>query len=104
VKVTLTGRKSRRPRRKAAVDVSRVKRGPGYSFEPALARQRQKILIRTRLAAPRTGDPATVVAYKVHTYRGLAAQAHLEVEWAKDGLRMTDDLETHAQAAEKKGP
>jgi len=60
-------------------------------------------LIRTRLAAPRTGDPATVVAYKVHTYRGLAAQAHLEVEWAKDGLRMIDDLETQAQARAAEG-
>lgn len=53
-------------------------------------------LIRTRLAAPGTGDPGTVVAYKVHTYRGMAAQAHLEVEWAKEGLRMVDELEARA--------
>jgi PadR family transcriptional regulator, regulatory protein AphA len=57
---------------------------------------RDTALIRIRLAAPRTGDSATVVAYKVHTYRGLAAQAHLEIEWAKEGLRMVDELESRA--------
>lgn len=57
-------------------------------------------LIRTRLAAPGTGDPATAVAYKVHTYRGLAEQARLEVQWARQGLRIVDDLEARAQLAQ----
>lgn len=56
-------------------------------------------LIRTRLATMGTGDSATIVAYKVHTYRGMAAQARLEVEWAKEGLRMVDSLEIQARDA-----
>lgn len=50
-------------------------------------------LIRARLASEGTGDPRAAVAYKVHTYRGLAAQARLEVEWATEGLALVDRLE-----------
>jgi PadR family transcriptional regulator AphA len=53
-------------------------------------------LIRSRLAAPNTGDPEAAVAYKVHAYRGLAAQAGLEVSWARDGLALVDKLEALA--------
>jgi DNA-binding PadR family transcriptional regulator len=53
-------------------------------------------LIRARLAAPGTGDPDAAVAYKVHTYRGLAAQAALEVTWASEGLALVDQLEALA--------
>ncbi len=49
-------------------------------------------LIKARLAAPDTGDKEAAVAYKVHVYRGLAAQARLEVEWAREGISLVDRL------------
>lgn len=54
-------------------------------------------LIRARLAAEGTGDAEAAVAYKVHAYRGLAAQARLEVEWAAEGLALVDRLEASRQ-------
>lgn len=59
-------------------------------------------LIRARLDAPGTGDPTAVVAYKVHAYRGLAAQAGLEVAWAREGLALVDRLE--GSTAEGRAP
>lgn len=60
-------------------------------------------LIRARLATLATGDPGAAVAYKVHVYRGLAAQARLEVEWATEGLALVDRLEADAGGGRQNG-
>lgn len=54
-------------------------------------------LLRRRLAAQGIGDPEAIVAYKVHAYRGMVRQAGLEVEWAREGLRLVDELEAEAR-------
>lgn len=64
---------------------------------------RETALIKTRLAAPGTGNPEAAVAYKVHAYRGLAAQARREVEWAEEGLRLTAELEAADTAGARPG-
>jgi PadR family transcriptional regulator, regulatory protein AphA len=56
-------------------------------------------LLRTRLARHDIGDPAAIVAYKVHAYDGLAARARAEIKWAKDGLRLVDELEAGTRKA-----
>lgn len=53
--------------------------------------------VRERLASAAVEDHDAVVAFKVHAYRGLVAQARTEVEWAKDGLRLVDELEADYQ-------
>jgi len=49
--------------------------------------------VRERLATAELEDQDAVVAFKVHAYRGLVAQARTEVAWAKEGLRLVDELE-----------
>lgn len=54
--------------------------------------RRDTALLKRRLArAPEAAHDA-IVAYKVHTYRGLLARAHAEVEWAEEGLALVDRL------------
>jgi DNA-binding PadR family transcriptional regulator len=49
--------------------------------------------VRERLATAELEDQDAVVAFKVHAYRGLVAQARTEIAWAKDGLRLVGELE-----------
>lgn len=56
-------------------------------------------LLRRRLAiAPESAHDA-IVAYKVHAYRGLIERARIEVEWARKGLALVDDLEARGATA-----
>lgn len=56
-------------------------------------------LIRERLARTDPADHEAIVAYKVHAYQGLVAQARAEVAWAEEGLRMVDELEAAGSRA-----
>lgn len=61
-------------------------------------------LLRIRLAEAPEHVRKQVVAYKVHVYHGLIERAKQEVRWAVAGLRMVDELEAEAQAAERAAP
>lgn len=56
-------------------------------------RARATPLIRKRLMRSDPSEHEAIVAYKVHAYEGLVAQARAEVAWAQEGLRMVDELE-----------
>lgn len=56
-------------------------------------------LLQTRLARHDIGDPTAIVAYKVHAYDGLVARARAEVKWAREGLRLVDELEAGTPSA-----
>jgi PadR family transcriptional regulator, regulatory protein AphA len=56
---------------------------------------RSTALMRTRLARSDVGDHQAIVAYKVHVYDGLAATAQAEIKWAKEGLRLIEELEAN---------
>lgn len=57
-------------------------------------------LLRRRLATlPESLHEATV-AYKVHVYRGLIERARLEIDWARRGLALVDELEADSDADE----
>jgi DNA-binding PadR family transcriptional regulator len=58
-------------------------------------------LLRIRLAQVPEHVRKQVVAYKVHVYHGLIERAKQEVRWAVAGLRMVDELEAEALAAEQ---
>ena len=66
---------------------------------------RQTDLLRLRLANSPEREHAAIVAYKSHVYRGMAARARAEAQWARDGLALVDLLEAAAQvpAAEVPG-
>lgn len=49
--------------------------------------------MRKRIEATGSEDAAAAMAYKVHVYEGLAAQAGLEAEWAERGLELVKTLE-----------
>ncbi len=55
--------------------------------------QADPTLIRERLMRSDPSEHEAIVAYKVHAYEGLVAQARAEVAWAQEGLRMVDELE-----------
>ncbi len=59
---------------------------------------RQTELLRLRLANFPEPEHAAIVAYKSHVYRGMAARARAEAQWARDGLALVDRLEAAAQA------
>jgi DNA-binding PadR family transcriptional regulator len=55
-------------------------------------------LLRLRLAAWPAAAHEAIVAYKAHVYRGMAARARGEAEWARAGLVLVDRLEAAAPA------
>jgi DNA-binding PadR family transcriptional regulator len=57
---------------------------------------RDTSLLRHRLSSAPQQAHEAIVAYKAHVYRGMAARAHAEVRWAKDGLALVDRLEAAA--------
>ena len=55
--------------------------------------RRDTTLLKLRLSyAPRHAHDS-IVAYKVHVYRGLTDRARTEVRWAEQGLELVDRLE-----------
>jgi PadR family transcriptional regulator, regulatory protein AphA len=57
-------------------------------------------LLRRRLAISPESLHDAIVAYKVHVYRGLIERARIEVEWARKGQALVDDLEAKAATAD----
>ena len=53
-------------------------------------------LMRLRLAGWPESAHEAIAAYKAHVYRGMAARARTEAEWAKSGLALVDRLEAAA--------
>jgi DNA-binding PadR family transcriptional regulator len=53
---------------------------------------RDTTLLRLRLAAWPEDLHEVVVAYKAHVYRGMAARARAQVQWAREGLALVDRL------------
>ena len=49
-----------------------------------------------RMAAWQESAHEVIVAYKTHVYRGMAARARCEAEWARSGLALVDRLEAAA--------
>lgn len=60
-------------------------------------RARAAPFVRERLATADVKDHDAVVAFKVHAYKGLVAQARTEVQWAREGLRLVDELQAAAE-------
>ena len=60
---------------------------------------RDTALLRLRLAAWPEDQHEAIVAYKTHVYRGMAARARGEAQWAREGLALVDRLEAGAAAA-----
>lgn len=59
---------------------------------------RDTALLRLRLAAWPEDQHEAIVAYKTHVYRGMAARARGEAQWARAGLALVDRLEAGAAA------
>lgn len=59
---------------------------------------RDTALLRMRLGSWPEPMHDSIVAYKVHVYRGLIERARQEVEWARTGLALVDRLEAGAEA------
>lgn len=57
---------------------------------------RDTALLRMRLGTWPEHMHDSIVAYKVHVYRGLIERARNEVEWARAGLELVDRLEAGA--------
>jgi DNA-binding PadR family transcriptional regulator len=55
-------------------------------------------LLRQRLAISPESAHDAIVAYKVHVYRGLIERARIEVEWARKGKALVDELEAKVGA------
>ena len=53
--------------------------------------RRDTELLRHRLAHTPEQAHDAVVDYKVHVYRGLVERAKVEVNWARQGLKMVED-------------
>jgi DNA-binding PadR family transcriptional regulator len=53
---------------------------------------RDTSLLRLRLAAWPEDLHGAVVAYKAHVYRGMAARARAQAQWAREGLALVDRL------------
>jgi PadR family transcriptional regulator, regulator of vanillate utilization len=60
-------------------------------------------LLRARLSRYDIGDHEAIVAYKVHVYDGLVANARAEVKWAKEGLKLIGELEANDLSATATG-
>jgi DNA-binding PadR family transcriptional regulator len=48
--------------------------------------------VATRLASHPPEQHEQIVAFKVFAYEGLIARAHMEIEWARSGLRLLERL------------
>lgn len=73
-----------------------------WSAHVELLAARATPLLRQRLTRQDIGDPEAIVAYKVHTYEGLVRQARAEVEWAREGLLLVDQLEARSHPGERR--
>lgn len=61
---------------------------------------RETELLRLRLAGWPEPAHDAIVQYKAHVYRGMAARARAEAQWAREGLALVDRLEAAATAPE----
>lgn len=68
----------------------------GWEQHLLAVRGRTTELMRIRLARTRPEAHEAVVAYKVHMYEGLIARAQVEIDWARRGLELVDQLEANA--------
>jgi PadR family transcriptional regulator AphA len=59
---------------------------------------RETELLRLRLAGWPEPAHDAIIQYKAHVYRGMAARARAEAQWAREGLTLVDRLETAAAA------
>lgn len=66
-------------------------------------RSRTHPVVAARLRAAPESEHRRIVAYKAHTYEGLVARADHEIEWARRGLALVDDLEGPEPGADPPG-
>jgi PadR family transcriptional regulator AphA len=69
-----------------------------YEGHARLLDARATELMKARLANAPAREHEAIVAYKVHTYRGLAARAAQEKAWAEEGIALVDRLQHGADA------
>lgn len=50
-------------------------------------------MLNRRLAVTADADKARTIAFKRYAYEGLVQRAEQEIAWARDGLRLIDDLQ-----------
>ncbi|MEV4114776.1 PadR family transcriptional regulator [Nonomuraea sp. NPDC049695] len=55
---------------------------------------RRVSLLRERLAQRPEEEHEAIVAFRKLTFRGQIAKARMEIQWAKDGLALLDELES----------
>nr|MDT0660378.1 PadR family transcriptional regulator [Micromonospora sp. DSM 115978] len=65
---------------------------------------RSTALLRRRLADAPADTHDAIVAYKVHTYRGLIERARTEISWAECGLALVDRLTAGLDPADQVEP
>ncbi|MBE1583763.1 hypothetical protein ACFPOI_33540 [Nonomuraea angiospora] len=51
-------------------------------------------LLRERLAQRPEEEHEAIVAFRKLTFRGQIAKARMEIQWAKEGLALLDELES----------
>jgi len=50
-------------------------------------------VVGERLKSRPETEHRTIVAAKVFAYQGMIARAKMEIEWARNGLRLLDELQ-----------
>jgi DNA-binding PadR family transcriptional regulator len=71
-----------------------------YEHHARVLEARKTELMKARLADAPPLEHAAIVAYKVHTYRGLAGRAAQQKAWAEEGIALVDRLEQAARAGD----